>query len=298
MAEPGSNEKVGDAGWLTQALGYVWEQVVIGDSKFNPEKTCYQLAAEYKDSGKTPEQCARNFIRWQTGKAGVAGFIWGAPGLLAMPITIPLDLASVSYLQLRMIAVIGILFGWEATSDQLRIVAFSCLLGTAAGEAVRDVGVKASTRLGIRAVKKIPGSTLKAINKFLGVHNLFIKGASSGAKATGKVAASAGVKAGSQGLVNLTKMVPLLGGAVGGGLNSLFTWQMGALAVRLLKNGPPNGGAARPNGATQENSCNDGDDIPLGEAIDLVETFVANLPEEYMVDEPPFEDHRDAKDLG
>lgn len=282
MEEANKSIEKADSGWLTKPLEFIWEKVVIGDTKFNPEKSCYQLATEYIDSGKTPEQCARNFINWQTGKAGVTGFALGVPGLTAMAVTIPADFASVSYLQLRMIAVIGILFGWEATSDQLRTVAFSCLLGTASGEAIRDVGVKASTRFGSRFVRNISGETLKNINKFFHINNLFIKGVSTGTKAGGKAAASVGTKAGSKGIVNLSKMVPILGGLVGGGLNIVFTRQMGLLAVRLLKDGPPDQSKTR----ADEAARHDGDTAPIihGTA-DIVDEFVANLPEEYAVHE-------------
>jgi uncharacterized protein (DUF697 family) len=280
------NTKTADAGWLAKSLDFLWGTVVIGDTKFNPEKSCYQLAANYTDSGKTPEECARNFINWQTGKAGATGFALGLPGLAAMPLTIPADLASVSYLQLRMIAVIGILFGWEATSDQLRTVAFSCLLGTAAGEAVRDVGVKASTRFGSRIIRNISGKSLKRVNDFFGIHNLLIKGVNGGAKGGAKAAASAGARAGSKGIVNLSKMVPLLGGVVGGGLNIVFTRQMGQIAVRLLKDGPPDGGKSRRNGATAP-AGHDGEDGPtIDGAAAIVEDFVSNLPEEYTRQEP------------
>lgn len=278
------NMKTADAGWLSRSLTVIWDKVVIGDTKFNPEKSCYQLAAEYTDSGRTPEECARNFISWQTGKAGVTGFALGLPGLAAMPLTIPADFASVSYLQLRMIAVIGILFGWETASDQLRTVAFSCLLGTAAGEAVRDVGVKASTRFGSSFIKKrITGDFLKKVNKALGVNNLFIKGTNAGAKAAGKSTVSAGAKAGSKGIINLTKMVPLLGGIVGGGLNIVFTLQMGHLAVRLLKDGPPDGRKFCPDGA-EASAGHDGEEGPIIDGTaDIVEEFMANLPEGYTI---------------
>jgi uncharacterized protein (DUF697 family) len=280
-----ANTKTADAGWLTKSLVFVWEKVIIGDNKFNPEKSCYQLAAEYTDSGKTAEQCARNFIKWQTGKAGITGFALGLPGFTAMPVTIPADLASVSYLQLRMIAVIGILFGWEVTSDQFRTVAFTCLLGTAVGEAAHDVGVKASARFGARFVRNIPGRFLQRVNELLHVHNLFIKGVNAGANAGGKATATAGAKVGSKGIINLSKMVPLFGGIVGGGLNAVFTRQMGVLAVRLLKGGPPDGGQARPIEAAAPAGHDGADGPTIDEVADVVEDFVSSLPEEYTTHE-------------
>lgn len=291
MDETKENKEIAESGWLTRALAMVWEKVVIGDTKMAPEKSCYQLAAEYIDSGKTTEECARNFINWQTGKAGVAGFALGLPGFAAMPITVPADFASASYLQLRMIAVIGILFGWDARSDQFRTVAFSCLLGTAASEAVRGAGAQAGLRFGRRLVRKIPGKFLKKLNKLVGVHNLFIKGVSTGTKVGGEAAVAAGAKVGPKGIVNLSKMVPLLGGVVGGGVNIAFTRQMGLLAVRLLKDGPPNGGIPYPNKNSDKTDCTsscDCKDIATVDVVaDIVDDFVSNLPEEYMIHEFP-----------
>lgn len=235
------DRRAADEGWLDKALTVIWKEAIIGDGQYSPDKSCYQLAAEYRDSGKSPEQCARNFIKWQTGKSGAAGFALGLPGFAAMPITIPADLASTSYFQLRMIAVIGILFGWEPKSDQLRTVAFGCLLGTVAGETVRDVGVKASTRFGSNLINKIPGSALKKVNKALHIPRFFIKGTHVAAKTGGNAVAKITGRAGSRGIINLTKMVPLLGGIVGGGLNIVFTRQMGLFAISVLRDGPPDG---------------------------------------------------------
>ena len=267
-----------DAGWLINSLDFVWERVVLGESKVNPEKSCFQLAADYMDSGKTPEECARNFINWQTGKAGVAGFALGLPGIAAMPLTIPADFASSAYIQLRMIAVIGILFGWEATSDQFRTTAFSCLLGTITSEAVRDVGVKASTRFGSRLVGNISGKSLQRFNTAIGIPRLLIKGVKTGAKAGGKATASATARAGSKGIINLTKMVPLLGGIVGGGLNIVFTRQMGLAAVKLLKDGPPSNKSHAEQAEVP--GAPDGDEHAAIDATAVVvEGFVSNLSE-------------------
>ena len=46
-------------------------------------------------------------------------------------------------------------------------------------------------------------------------------------------------KAGSTGLVNLTKVVPILGGIVGGGASAISTRLIGRTAVQWLKDGPP-----------------------------------------------------------
>ncbi len=212
---------------LQQVLETVWTNVILGESKWNPEKSCFQLADEYRSSGKTPRECAENFIAWQTAKAGAAGFALGLPGLVAMPFTVPADLASVSYLQLRMVAVIGLLFGWDAHSDKLRTTAFFSLIGSAAGETVRDVSIKAGTGWARIGIKKIPIAALNKINHFLPGRNFIVKG-------LGPLVPKAGSKIG----INLAKCVPLLGGVVGGGVDAFVTRQIGGRAIKLLENGP------------------------------------------------------------
>ena len=203
-----------------QMLDTVWNEIVLGDSKLSPEKSCFELADDYRHSGKTAEQCAENFITWQTAKAGAAGTALGLPGFAAMPITVPADFLSVAYLQLRMVAVIGLLFGWDVRSDQFRTMAYLSLLGSAAGELTRDLGIKATTKIAMGTIKKrVSGAALKKINQ--------------------AVSTTLVTKAGSKGVVNLTKVVPVLGGLVGGSVNVLVTRQIGKMAISWLKEGPP-----------------------------------------------------------
>jgi hypothetical protein len=211
-------EQSEDTSRLTQILDTVWNGIVLGDSKWNPEKSCFQLADDYRRSGRTPEQCVENFIDWQTAKAGAAGFALGLPGLVFMPLTAPADLVSATYLQLRMVAVIGLLFGWDPRSDQFKTIAYVSLLGSAAGEVIRDFGIRATTKLAAAQLANLPGKVLIQINKAVGFRLV--------------------TKAGTKGLVNLTRLVPVLGGLVGGGVNIFVTRQIGAEAARWLNEGP------------------------------------------------------------
>jgi hypothetical protein len=121
---PKEAEHAEDTNRLTQILDTVWNGLLLDDSRWYPEKSCFQLADDYRHSRRTPEQSVRNFIDWQTTKAGVSGFASGLPGLALMPLTAPADLVSTTYLQLRMVAVIGLLFGWDPRSDQFKTLAY------------------------------------------------------------------------------------------------------------------------------------------------------------------------------
>ena len=223
---------------LTTVLDTIWNGVVLAEAEWNPAKSCFDLADEYRRSGRTAEECAANFINWQTAKAGATGFALGLPGLTAMVATVPADLTSTAYLQLRMVAVIGLLFGWDVRSDQFRSMAYISLLGTAGGELLRDFGVTFTTKLVAAQISKLSGKALLRINQAVGFKLL--------------------TKAGSTGLVNLAKIVPVLGGVVGGGINLLVTRQIGQTALTWLKEGP---GTERAEYETQEPMAdvNDGD---------------------------------------
>ena len=98
-------------------------------------------------------------------------------------------------------------------------MAYMSLLGTTSGEILRDFGIRTTTKLASAQLAKLSGKALIQINKAVGFRLV--------------------TKAGTKGLVNLTKLVPVLGGPVGGGVNIVVTRQIGAAAARWLSEGPP-----------------------------------------------------------
>lgn len=203
---------------IGQVLDTVWHAVVFGDSSWRPDKSCQALYEEYRVSGNTVEACVENLIQWQMAKTAATGFVLSLPGAVALPITIPADLASTLYVQLRMVVVIGMLHGWDPKSDRLRILAYLSLLGSTAGESLREAGVKVGTKVSADLIKKIPGEVIKKINQFVGFRLV--------------------TKAGEKGVINLMKLVPIFGGIAGGGLNAFTTRQIGNAAAQLMSGGP------------------------------------------------------------
>lgn len=207
-----------EASWFSEWIGAVWDGVILGDSRWNPDRSCYDLADEYRASGRTPDECVSNFIDWQTAKAGAGGFVAGLGGFATLPVAIPADLTFTTYLQLRMIATIGLLHGWDAKSDRFKTVALVCLIGSSGAEAVRSAGVHVGTKISANLLSKIPGSVLLQINRQVGFRLI--------------------TKAGTTGVINLSKLVPILGGLVSGGLNAVTTREIGRFAHTVLKQGP------------------------------------------------------------
>ena len=204
--------------WLTRLLDAVWDGIVLGERRWNPEKSCYDLAADYRRDGWTPRQGARNFIRWQIAKTGAGGVLLNLPGLGSNVITVPAELTYTTYVQLRMVAVIALLYGWDARSDLLKTIALLCLLGDDAAETVRACGVSAGGRFTAGVLAGVPRQTLSRIN--------------------GEVAARLVSMGGRSSALYLITFLPIVGGLVSGGLNAAATRGIGRRAHAYLRDGP------------------------------------------------------------
>lgn len=162
-----------------------------------------ELAEEYLDDNPSAVDAANSLIRWQCAKAGTAGFVTGLGGAITLPVTIPASFASNIYLQLRMIAAIAHMGGYDIRSDKVRTFVYMCLVGKQMNDLLKDFGVQLGTKMASSLLKEIPGKLLIEINKAVGFRLI--------------------TKAGSTGLVNLGKAIPFLGGAIGGTVEAVST---------------------------------------------------------------------------
>lgn len=161
------------------------------------------------------ERAINDLITWQVGFAGAAGFVTNLGGFATMPVTVPANLASVLLIQLRMIAAIAILRGYQVSDPRVRTLAFLCLLGSGAADVLEELSVGLGTRLSTRMIMRLSGGTLSRINQAAGFKLV--------------------TNAGATGLVNLTRIVPVVGGLVGGGFDALVTRGIGTAAKMTFK---------------------------------------------------------------
>ena len=165
------------------------------------------LAESYQGRHGSPRRDANALIRWQTVKAAGLGFITGIPGLPAMPVTLPANLTSVLFIQIRMMAAIAHLGGYDLNDDRVKTLCLACLCGNAARTILREAGIEISQKMAVSALRRLPGRTFIEINKKVGFRLLS--------------------KFGEQGVINAGRAVPLLGGLVGGGVDAAWTKAMG-----------------------------------------------------------------------
>jgi len=103
--------------------------------------TAYDLAEEYTRKYGVEKGIDR-LITTQLAACGTSGFLAGVSGLILMPVAIPANVGSVLYIQMRMIATIAVMRGYDLKDDQIRTFVYIVLTGKAAGEVVRKAGCR------------------------------------------------------------------------------------------------------------------------------------------------------------
>jgi len=204
--------------WVFQSLDYCYE-LALNTTFGGVLQNCYQIAEEYRKQGRDADTAIDKLIAWQCAKTGLSGFALGLPGGLALPVAVPADLVTLWYVQLRMVAAIGLIYGFEPKEDRVRTLAYVSLLGGKAQEALGKVGVEIGKKAALAALHKMPAKMLFEINKAVGF----------------KLVAKFGHKA----PIKLVKLVPVAGGVVGGITNAGGTWIVGKTAKKLLCPEPP-----------------------------------------------------------
>lgn len=184
-----------DAETIKNFLDICYDKVLDGVPMVS--KSVEELANDYLSRTSSPEKAAKHLIHNQVLKCGTSGAVTGMGGLITLPVAIPANIASVVYVQLRMIASIAYIGGFDPSSDQVQTLSYVCLLGSSAADALKQSGIKISQKFLTNVIeKKIPGTVLKKINEKVGFRLL--------------------TKFGTTGAINLGKCVPVVGGVVGG----------------------------------------------------------------------------------
>lgn len=194
-------------GAVMRALDFAYDKAVNGVAGMD---SASEIAESYMKSGESKLDQANSLIRWQNTKAGTSGFLTGLGGIIVMPVTIPANLASVMYVQIRMIAAIAHLGGYNLKDDRVKALVYACLAGNAAKDILKDVGIVVGRKLTENAIKKVSGETIKKINQWVGFRLL--------------------TKFGEKGAINLGKAIPLIGGIVGATFDSVSTNIIGNVA--------------------------------------------------------------------
>jgi uncharacterized protein (DUF697 family) len=139
--------------------------------------------------------------------------------VITLPVAIPANIASVILVQIRMVAAIAHMGGYDLKDDQVKSFVYLCLAGNGAKDVFKSTGINVGKKVAIAGIKRLPYEVILKINKTVGFKLL--------------------TKFGEKGSINLIKVVPLVGGVVGGTVYAVTTNTIGNIAKKVFIDNSP-----------------------------------------------------------
>jgi len=205
-----SKEKL-DFNIITKLLDWSYDKAVNGVTGF---ATAEDLGNDYKKREGTLGENIKALIRWQNAKCAVSGFLSGLGGILTLPVAVPSNVASVMYVQFRMIAAIAHMCGYDVHDDRVKTLVYACLCGNAAKDIFKEFGINIGIKLSQQAIKKLSFEVVKNINKAVGFRLL--------------------TKFGQKGVINLGKAIPLVAAPISAMVDAVSTNTIGKFAMKTF----------------------------------------------------------------
>ena len=181
-----------------KVLNNIYNLAVTGNGSFG--NSIQELADEYVERYGRTEKAIDKMVSNQRLKCTATGFVSGLGGLVTLPITIPADLASSLYIEIRMIASVAAIRGYDINSDEVKTLVYLCIVGNSVGDVLKQAGLKSLTNYSAKVlIPKISNAIAAKVAENVGNKLLL--------KTSTKV------------LPKLGKLVPVIGGVVSGAYN-------------------------------------------------------------------------------
>jgi hypothetical protein len=194
-------------------LRRVLELAIDGYGKLPGAKA--SAARQLQRSGGSVDAAIESLIDFHVRLASAQGFVTNLGGVVALPVAVPANLTGVAVVQVRMIAAIAHLRGYDLNDNRVRTALVMCLLG---GEQV------------VKLIKegKLPTSPMAIATAPVFDPEL-------DARVAEEVLADLAGRIGGKNLaLMLTKRVPLVGGGIGAVVDGVATHQIGKYAKSEL----------------------------------------------------------------
>lgn len=201
------NEKALSPSVIMKAMDWAYDKAINGVSGVDSAE---DMASDYLQGEGTLRDKANSLIRWQNAKAGATGFITGLGGLLTLPVTLPANITTVLFVQIRMIAAIAKMGGYDLKNDKVKSLVYACLVASSVLDVTKQTGIAVGEKVAMNAIKNMSGEIVKQINQKVGFR-LF-------------------TKFGEKGIVNFGKAIPVIGGIIGGLFDTVGTNTIGNVA--------------------------------------------------------------------
>lgn len=200
------------------ATSVVQRVLSYGIDGLGPLDGVEQVVRKARTEHDDPEQVIDAICSSHRKLAATGGFVTGVGGLITMPVALPANVVGFYVLASRMVSAVAMVRGYDVHDPNTRTALSLTMIGADSDEVLKKAGVAGGGRMARIALNRVPRAAAMMINKGLGF----------------RVATQLGTRL----LGRLGRVVPLVGGAVGAGLDGYL---MGRLAQHARHEFPPGG---------------------------------------------------------
>lgn len=195
---PGPDDSAfGEAG--TKLIRRLLDVGIDGKGGFDAAQ---KVADDARRRRTDPERSIDDIVADHVKLAAAGGFVTGLGGFVTLPVALPANVAGFYLLATRMAAAIAAVRGYSPQDESTRAAVLLALVGADAEDVLRKAGYASGGRLAHIAAQRLPAPVTMAVNKGVGFRLV----TQVGRKAFGR----------------LGRGVPLLGGAIGAGLDGFM----------------------------------------------------------------------------
>jgi hypothetical protein len=189
-----------DHGALGNSTVRVIENILdLGIDGRGPFHSAQQVADVARSTRADAEQAVDAVVAQHLKLGGAGGFVTGLGGFVTLPVALPVNVLEFYLLATRMVAGIASIRGYDIRQPEIRAAVLLTLVGADSDDLLKKAGVTTTGRLSNLAAQRLPGPALMVVNKAVAFRLLS--------------------QVGKKSLVRLGRGVPLVGGAVGAGLD-------------------------------------------------------------------------------
>lgn len=180
-----------------------------------PLKDAVSVADEHLiAAGGDREEAVQRLVATHVRLAAASGFATGVGGILTLPVTVPASIAGLYVIATRMSSGIAHLRGYDIGTEEVRSAVLVTLLGSAGASTLKRAGIEIGMQSTAVVLEKVPARLLVEINKRVGYRLV--------------------AKAGEKGVLNLAKLVPMVGGPIGAAVDGVSCRAIATYAMRTF----------------------------------------------------------------
>lgn len=190
----------------------------VGITGKGPFHSAADIARRALDkSGGDVEKAVRTVVRSHLAMGTASGFVTSVGGFTTMAVAMPANILGFYVVATRMTAAVAALRGYDIDNEQIRTAVLLTLVGADADDLLAKAGIATAGAHGVSnlAAQRLPGPVLMVVNKAVAFRIL--------------------TKAGADTFKKFGKRIPLVGGAVGGGLDG---WLLSRIADNARREFP------------------------------------------------------------